>query len=50
MTLPIEYQNLIALRALEVVEPTPVTVDGFRDKAEVEPSRFNCSKRTLAVE
>lgn len=26
MTLPIEYQNLIARRALEVVEPTPGAV------------------------
>ena len=30
MTLPIEYQNLIARRALEVVEPTPGAVDRFR--------------------
>jgi hypothetical protein len=33
MTLPIEYQNLIARRALEVVEPTPGAVDRFRARS-----------------
>ena len=34
MTLPIEYQNLIARRALEAVEPTPGAVQGFLLQAE----------------
>lgn len=35
MTLPIEYQNLIARRALEVVEPTPGAVDRFRAQSRL---------------
>ena len=35
MTLPIEYQNLIARRALEVVEPTPGAVDRFRAQSGI---------------
>ena len=34
MTLPIEYQNLIARRALEVVEPTAGAVPAFLLQAE----------------
>lgn len=34
MTLQIEYQNLIARRALEVVEPTPGAVPAFLLQAE----------------
>ncbi len=34
MTLPIEYRNLIARRALEVVEPTPGAVQAFLFQAE----------------
>ena len=34
MTLPIEYQNLIARRALEVVEPTQGAVPAFLLQAE----------------
>ena len=34
MTLPIEYQNLITRRALEVVEPTPGAVPAFLLQAE----------------
>jgi hypothetical protein len=34
MTLPAEYQNLIASRALEIVEPTPGAVLGFLLQAD----------------
>ena len=34
MTLPVEYQNLIARRALEIVEPTPGAVQAFLLQAE----------------
>ena len=34
MTLPIEYQNLIARRALEVVKPTPGAIEAFLLQAE----------------
>ncbi|MFA4914272.1 MAG: hypothetical protein WC590_11600 [Burkholderiaceae bacterium] len=34
MERPIEYQNLIRLRAMEAVQPTPGAVDGFLLNAE----------------
>ena len=34
MTLPVEYQNLIARRSLEVVQPTPGAVQAFLLQAE----------------
>ena len=50
MTLPIEYQNLIARRALEVVAPTPGAVQAFLLQAENYPASARQIDPKLAMQ
>jgi hypothetical protein len=50
MTLPIEYQNLIARSALEVVEPTPGAVSAFLLQAENYMASANQIDPKLAIQ